>query len=135
MAQHILKLVTSPGLNKYCEMLVDWAPDVSKLDTFNTFLLQKPRVTGLYTPFYLLRSILFSASGSGYPSEAFMHQAVRFMWYLLSSEVFSTKQRLIRAGSLPFSLNPEWAAQESKCLAKYSLGLRGKPRIHNNFSK
>ena len=40
----------------------------------------------------------------GYPSEAFMHQAVRFMWHLLSSDVFSTKRRLIRACSLPSSL-------------------------------
>ena len=48
----------------------------------------------------------------GYPSKAFMHQAVRLIWYFLSSDVFSTKWRLIRACSQPSSLIPGGAQGE-----------------------
>ena len=65
MTQHILKLVKFPGPSDAVRHPVAWAPSVSKLDTFNTFLLQNPRVTGLNIPLYLPRSISFSANGSG----------------------------------------------------------------------
>lgn len=65
MTQCILKLVKSPGPSDAVRHSVAWAPGVSKSDTLDTFLFQNPRVTGLNIPFYLLRSISFSANGSG----------------------------------------------------------------------
>lgn len=64
MALHIMKLVKSPKPSSVVRCSVAWAPGVSKLDTFDTFVLPEPRVTRLNMPFYLPRSILFSANGS-----------------------------------------------------------------------
>lgn len=58
-----------PCLASAVRRSVAWAPGVPKSDTIDTFVLQKPRVTGLNTPFACRDQFYSLQMALSYPSE------------------------------------------------------------------